>query len=240
MTARRKPSDADAPTGATKRGLRMAAMTAGLTGSYLGYLAQSAFLGEEKRAKKLSDTHSRAAKRMAEGLSTLRGPAMKFGQALSLQTGILPEETLAELASLQRSAPPMHPSLARAQFKGSLGRAPEDVFKSFDPEPFAAASLGQVHHAVTKKGESVVVKIQYPGIREAISGDFRWARTLNTGTQLSRLIPKDMLDELEVQIMAETDYGREARNIAFFRERLGDTDWVTVPRVWPSCPRTAF
>src|SRR5262249_18317497 len=128
---------------------------------------------------------------------------------------------------------PMHPSLARAQFRGSLGRAPEDVFRSFEPEPFAAASLGQVHHAVTKKGEPVVVKIQYPGIRDAIAGDFRWVRTLNIGTQLSRLIPKDVIDELEVQIMAETDYTREAKNIAFFRERLSDTDWMTVPRVWP-------
>jgi predicted unusual protein kinase regulating ubiquinone biosynthesis (AarF/ABC1/UbiB family) len=234
MSARRKRPEEEVTTSSpTKRGLRMAAMTVGLTGSYLGYLAQSAFLGEEKRAKKLSDTHTRAARRMADGLSTLRGPAMKLGQSLSLQAGILPDETLAELASLQRSAPPMHASLARVQFKGSLGRAPEDAFKSFEAEPFAAASLGQVHHAITKQGERVVVKIQYPGIRDAIAGDFRWARTVNTGTQLSRLIPKDVIDELEVQIMAETDYVHEVENIAFFSERLSDTDWVTVPRVLP-------
>ena len=230
---KRKSKVEDVPSGsATKRGLRMAAMTAGVTSSYLGYLAQSAFLGEEGRSRKLSATHTKAAKRLTDGLATLRGPAMKLGQALSLQTGVLPDEALAELATLQMSAPAMHGSLVRAQFKSSLGRAPEEVFRSFEPEPFAAASLGQVHHAVTKKGETVVVKIQYPGIRDAIAGDFRWFRALNTGSQMSRLIPEPLVGELEVQIMAETDYVREADDIDFFRERLSDTDWVTVPRVW--------
>jgi predicted unusual protein kinase regulating ubiquinone biosynthesis (AarF/ABC1/UbiB family) len=210
----------------------MAAITAGVTGSYLGYLAQSAFLGEERRAQKLSATHSKAARRFTEGLAELRGPAMKLGQALSLQNGVLPDETLAELASLQMSAPPMHSSLVRAQFKSSLGRAPEEVFRSFDATPFAAASLGQVHHAVTKKGEIVVVKIQYPGIREAIAGDFRWFRTLNKGSQMQRLIAEPLVAELEVQIMAETDYAREADDVDFFRKRLADTPWVTVPEVW--------
>lgn len=233
MTPKRKKETGDAPAGSpAKRGLRMAAMTAGVTGSYLGYLAQSAFLGEEAKAKKLSATHSRAARRMTDGLAQLRGPAMKLGQALSLQEGVLPDETLAELASLQMSAPAMHSSLVRAQFKSSLGRAPEDLFRSFDATPFAAASLGQVHHAVTRQGERVVVKIQYPGIREAIAGDFRWFRALNKGSQMQRLIPESLVAELEVQIMAETDYVREADNIDFFRERLSDTEWVTVPSVW--------
>jgi predicted unusual protein kinase regulating ubiquinone biosynthesis (AarF/ABC1/UbiB family) len=233
MKPDKKRAQGDVPTGsATKRGFRMAAMTAGVTGSYLGYLAQSAFLDEEGRAKKLSATHSKAAKRLTEGLAGLRGPAMKLGQALSLQEGMLPDETLAELASLQMSAPAMHGSLVRAQFKSSLGRSPEEVFRTFDPEPFAAASLGQVHHAVTKKGETVVVKIQYPGIREAIAGDFRWFRALNKGSQMQRLIAEPLVAELEVQIMAETDYVREADDIDFFRDRLSDTDWVTVPRVW--------
>jgi predicted unusual protein kinase regulating ubiquinone biosynthesis (AarF/ABC1/UbiB family) len=233
MTPKRKKADEELPTASSaKRGLRMAAMTAGVTGSYLGYLAQSAFLGEEGRAKKLSQTHSKAAQRITDSLSGLRGPAMKLGQALSLQTGVLPDEMLTELATLQRSAPPMHGPLVRAQFKASLGRAPEDVYRSFDVEPFAAASLGQVHHAVTQQGDAVVVKIQYPGIRDAIAGDFRWFRALNKGSQLSRLLPREMVDELEVQIMAETDYELEAGHIAFFEKKLASTPWVTVPKVW--------
>ena len=166
----KKERDKDSPT---RRALRMASMTAGISGSYLGYLAQSVFLGEEARGKKLKSTHARAGRRMSADLQELRGPAMKLGQLLSMQEGVLPDEAVMELANLQRSAPGMHPSLVRAQFKASMGAPPEAVFASFEETPFAAASLGQVHRAVTRKGELVAVKIQYPGIKDAVHNDFK-------------------------------------------------------------------
>ncbi len=98
-------------------------MTAGVSGSYLGYLAQSVFLGEDARARKLKETHTKAARHASDELISLRGPLMKLGQALSLQTDMLPEETLAELSALQMRAPGMHPSLVRAQFRASMGSA---------------------------------------------------------------------------------------------------------------------
>src|SRR6266853_1197441 len=147
----------------TGRALGMASMGAGIVGSYVGYLLQRVFLGEVKGKIKLKSTHIRAARRMANEMQALRGPAMKLGQMLSLQTGVLPDEILAELATLQMEAPGMHPSLVRAQVKGSLGREPE---------------------------------------------------------------------EIEEQIVAETDYLREADNIEFLADRLAPLSFVKAPRVF--------
>src|SRR6266550_1687073 len=203
----------------TGRALGMASMGAGIAGSYVGYLLQRVFLGEAKGKIKLKSTHVRAARRMADEMQALRGPAMKLGQMLSLQTGVLPDEVLSELATLQMEAPGMHPSLVRVQIKASLGREPEEIFKQFTSEPFAAASLGQVHHAVTREGQRVAVKIQYPGIRRAIENDFGLFRTFSKPAQASGHIPKSAIDEIEKQIVAETDYLREADNIDFLAER---------------------
>jgi len=218
-------------TSATGRALRLAGLTAGVTGSYVGYMAQRLFLGEEGRDRKRRATHAKAGRQIRDELQLLRGPVMKFGQTLSLHTDIVPEEVLAELTKLQMEAPGMHPSLAVAQFKASLGRSPDDVFKSFDPEPFAAASLGQVHCAVMHDGTRVAVKIQYPGIRAAIENDFRWIRNMSLPAQASGHLSKAMLDEMESQILAETDYVREADHIEFFRAGLKPLEFVVVPEV---------
>src|SRR6266850_870982 len=215
----------------TERALGMASMGAGIAGSYVGYLLQRAFLGEAKGKLKLKATHVRAARRMADEMQALRGPAMKLGQMLSLQTSVLPDEILSQLATLQMEAPGMHPSLVRVQVKGSLGREPEEIFKHFSAEPFAAASLGQVHHAVTRESQRVAVKIQYPGIRRAIENDFTLFRTFSKPAQASGHIPKSAIDEIEEQIIAETNYQREADNIAFLAEQLAPLSFVKVPRV---------
>ena len=215
----------------TRRALGFASMGAGIAGSYLGYVLQRALLGEAKSESKLKSAHTRAARKLRDEMQSLRGPAMKVGQLLSLQAGILPDEALSELASLQMEAPGMHPSLVRVQIKRSLGGEPEEIFKEFAPEPFAAASLGQVHRAVTREGERVAVKVQYPGIRQAIESDFRLFRAVSKPAQASGHIPKAAIDELEQQILAETDYRREADNIEFFGKQLAPLRFVKVPRL---------
>jgi predicted unusual protein kinase regulating ubiquinone biosynthesis (AarF/ABC1/UbiB family) len=216
----------------TRRALRMASMGAGAAGSYLSYILQRAFIGKAEGERKLKSTHTRVARRIRDEMQSLRGPAMKLGQTLSLQIGILPDETLAELASLQMEAPGMHPSLVRVQVKRSLGREPEEIFEKFAPEPFAAASLGQVHEATTREHKRVAVKIQYPGIRETVENDFKWFRTVSKPAQASGHIPKEVIDEMQRQMLAETDYRLEADNIDFFREKLSPLSFVEVPQVF--------
>jgi len=128
-------------------------------------------------------------------------------------------------------APPMHPTLMRAQFKAALGNCPEEVFRSFDAEPFAAASLGQVHWALTRSGEEVAVKIQYPAMREAIESDFRALRSAGIAARLTGYLKDSIISEAERGILEETDYIQEAKNIDFYRKALAPLDFICLPKV---------
>ena len=167
------------------RAVRLAQLGAGLAGSYLAYQLQRPFLDDQQSGERRRALGRNHAKQVREQLQDLRGPIMKVGQALSMQTHLFDADVIQELAGLQMQAPPMHATLMRAQFKGAFGKYPEEVFRSFEPEPFAAASLGQVHWAVTKRGEEVAVKIQYPAIREAIESDFKMLRAAGFAARLT-------------------------------------------------------
>ena len=215
---------------ALSRGFRLGKLGLTLTGSYLGYQAQNLFLGEnEERQRRFEQKSSR---QIREELGSLKGAAMKLGQLLSLQNPMLPETVTRELAGLQMQAPGMHPTLARAQFKSSQGRYPEEVFRRFEPEPFAAASLGQVHRAITKQGDHVAVKIQYPAIRASIENDFKLLRSATTPVRLSGHFPQAILDEVLRGFLEETDYLHEASNLEFFAQGLAELEYVTVPKVF--------
>ena len=218
-------------SGTLGRGIKMGRLGFSLVGSYLGYQAQNLLYGESKLAERQSSFHRNISRKVREELGALKGPAMKLGQVLSMQTEALPEEALQELAHLQMQAPGMHASLVRAQFKSALGRYPEDVFRRFEPEPFAAASLGQVHRAITQSGEKVAVKIQYPAIRSAIESDFKLLRSATLPTRITGHIPTALVDEIQRGLLEETDYLREADNLDFFRQGLAHLPYVTIPRV---------
>jgi hypothetical protein len=221
----------DGQNGVVPRGYRLGKLGLSLAGSYLGYQVQNIFLGETGRPQRKARFQQQASRRVREELGALKGPAMKLGQLLSLQGGIVPEEALLELANLQMQAPGMHGSLARVQFKSALGKYPEEAFREFDPEPFAAASLGQVHRAITFQGEKVAVKIQYPAIRSAIESDLKLLRSVALPGRVTGHVPTALLDEIARGLLEETDYVREAGNLDYFRKGLAGLDFVTVPRV---------
>jgi predicted unusual protein kinase regulating ubiquinone biosynthesis (AarF/ABC1/UbiB family) len=214
-----------------RRAARLFQLGAGLAGSYLGYRLQRPFLNEERASGQRQALRRKQATQVREELQGLRGPVMKLGQALSMQTHFLGAEMVSELSALQMHAPPMHPTLMRAQFKSSLGKYPEDVFRSFDAEPFAAASLGQVHWAVTRNGEDVAVKIQYPAMREAIESDFTALRAAGLAARLTGHLPESVIREVQRGIQEETDYIKEARNIEHFHKALAPLKFIRVPKV---------
>jgi predicted unusual protein kinase regulating ubiquinone biosynthesis (AarF/ABC1/UbiB family) len=222
----------DRPDSPWSRSFRMGRLGFGLAGSYIGYQFQNLFLNAEGKGERKAAFNSKSSRRIREELEQLKGPLMKFGQILSMQTQILPEEAIRELSHLQMRAPGMHATLARSQFRAALGKAPEDVYREFEPEPFAAASLGQVHRAVLKSGEAVAVKIQYPAIRTAIENDFKMLRSATFAGRVTGHVPKSVWTEMERGFLEETDYVHEARNLERFREQLAPLSFVQVPRVW--------
>ena len=159
---------------------------------------------------------------------------VQLGQFLSLQSGVLPEETLAELGHLQRGAPGMHPSLVRAQFRAAMGTVPDAVFRSFDEEPFAAASLGQVHRAELPNGHAVAVKVQHPGIDRAIESDLSNIGFLESF--VGALGPRSLesgrvLDEVRARFREELDYRLEADRQEQFRALHAADPRILIPRV---------
>ncbi len=188
-----------------------------------------------ERKEALSEATAEAnALTLLEAAGDLRGLVAKLGQLLAQQGHGLPDAYVRKLSSLQRSAPPMHPSLARVQLRQGLGREPEAVFRRWEARPFAAASLGQVHRAWLEDGTVLAVKVQYPGIRRAVESDFRlMERSLSAlrlaGTEAGAL--REALVYLRDRILAETDYRAEAEQLEFFGQALGGESGLRIPAV---------
>ena len=223
---------ADRPPTKGRRFLRLASMTAGVASDYAKSRVRNIVSGESEEDK--AQMRTAAGERIAKTLGELKGAAMKVGQMASAAKELVPQEVAEALAILQKEAPPIPYEVIAEQIESELGFAPELLFQSFDPEPFAAASVGQVHRAVTDDGREVVVKVQYPGVDHAIDSDLSQVRmALRMGGFLS--MPKDMADalfeEMRLRLHEELDYCNEADNVRRFRAFHKDHDHVIVPDV---------
>lgn len=174
------------------------------------------------------------ARRVADKLSQLRGAAMKVGQLLSMDAGdVLPAELAELLARLRADARPMPMSEVVAVLQQSLGAGWEQGFKRFSFTPMAAASIGQVHAALTQGDRRLALKIQYPGIRRSIDSDVDNVASL---LNIARLVPagldlEPLLQEAKHQLHQEADYLREAEHLRSFAELLKDAPEFVVPGV---------
>jgi len=191
-------------------------------------------VGEARKAELDEGFAIRTAEDVARELGQMKGVVMKAGQMMSFILDGLPPEARAMLESLQANVEPMAPSLAAAVVEAELGAPPEDVFLDWDPIPAAAASIGQVHKAVTRDGRVVAVKVQYPGLDNTIGSDLDNAQMIYrmvSAVALKSLDVKGLVDELRVRMADELDYRLEASCQSEFAERYRDHPFVRVPEV---------
>jgi predicted unusual protein kinase regulating ubiquinone biosynthesis (AarF/ABC1/UbiB family) len=172
---------------------------------------------------------------VVQALGEMKGAAMKLGQALSMEVDALPPELQRLVARLQSEAPPIAYEEISAVIEEELGAPPERLFAEFDPKPLAAASLGQVHAARLEDGREVVLKVQYPGIAEALESDFDNLSVVARAAGLtSKLLDgSDYVAELRREIALETDYLLEAERARSFRELLAREEDLLAPEPIP-------
>jgi len=176
----------------------------------------------------------RTSEDVARELGHMKGALMKFGQLLSFIVEALPDDAKAALATLQAEAKPMAPGLAAKTVAEELGAPPERVFLDWQPVPIAAASVGQVHKAVTHDGREVAVKVQYPGVAASIEADLDNAEALyrlSTAFVLKGLDAKGLVDELRARMRDELDYEIEAANQEEFATHFAGHPFISVPDV---------
>jgi ubiquinone biosynthesis protein len=190
-------------------------------------------LNRQRMRTRWERVHKKNAYRLANGFAQLRGVFIKVGQVLSVIGTFLPRAYGMELEKLQDNVPPRPFREIEGRLREALGDDPLDRFSSFEREPLAAASLAQVHHAVTRSGEAVAVKVLYPGIETLIRRDLAVLRSILP--VLTRLAPitriERVLDQLAAMLARETDYENERRNMERIRAIFADRSDVVVPRV---------
>jgi predicted unusual protein kinase regulating ubiquinone biosynthesis (AarF/ABC1/UbiB family) len=209
-------------------------MTASVAGRYATQKVQSAFSDEARRKERLSVTYEKMADDIVDTLGELKGAVMKIGQIASQTQDFLPKEFSKALQKLQKEAPPVAFSIIRDQVEKELGDSLDQLFMTFDEEPFAAASIGQVHRAVLKSGREVVVKVQYPGVDRSCDSDLKQLKlTLKLGglIKMPKASVDALFDEIKARLHEELDYEQEARNLFRFRAFHEQHDFVMVPEV---------
>ena len=174
-----------------------------------------------------------SAERLVATLGDLKGFAMKMGQILSMEADLFPKEVQAVLARLQNQAPAMSYDTVADVITDELGAPPEELFGRFDPNPHAAASLGQVHRAWLKDGRPVAVKVQYPGVGQALNSDLDNLGLLVKAVSASnRLLDgRKYFDEMKRELRLELDYRREAALCQSFAEAARIFADLKVPEV---------
>src|SRR5260221_6808275 len=190
------------------RGAGLASLALRIGGRYLAVSRRLISASVERRGELRHELALRTADDVVEELGSMKGALMKLGQMASYIDEDMPESFRTAMARLQHNAPPMTPELASSVIVDELGADPERVFARWDPLPFAAASIGQVHRAITLEGRAVAVQVQYPRIAESIESDLRNVGLLRriAGMAFPGLDTRSLVEELRDRLREEVDY----------------------------------
>lgn len=215
------------------RNLRLARLGARSGRRYALHRARRTFASAERAAELDTEFELQTAADVAAELGNMKGAMMKIGQMASyIDTG-LPDHVRDTLASLQSKAPPMSGELAAEQIERELGKAPTELFAEWDPAPIASASIGQVHRAITYDDRAVAVKVQYPGVADAVAADLGNADWLfgMLASMFPGLEPGPVVAELKERLAEELDYEAEAKNQRYYAEFFDRHPFIHVPHV---------
>jgi predicted unusual protein kinase regulating ubiquinone biosynthesis (AarF/ABC1/UbiB family) len=223
------------PTSAAARNGRLAWAGAQSGATYAMHRARRAFAAPSARPTIDEAFQLRTAAQVVATLGNMKGALMKLGQMASYLDDGMPAPLQQALASLQQDAPPMAPELCARVVREELGADPARVFASWDPVPIAAASIGQVHRARTRDGRVVAVKVQYPGVDDAIRADLTTSDVLFRA--ISMMFPgldtAPLVEELRARLVEELDYDHEARNQELFAGYYAGHPFIRIPAVVP-------
>ncbi len=226
------------PTSRARRTAKIGGLAAGQAMRQAGTRATNVARSPEGRKVALEKRHIEAAEQIVTALGTMKGAAMKIGQVMSfLDVGLVPEEYREEfqqkLAALRDAAPVVSFEDMRKVIEKDLDEPIEDVFETFQEEPIAAASIGQVYRATLDGGRAVAVKVQYPGVASAVRADMQ-----NLGLILrlmKRVAPgmdvKAIGEEIRGRIGEELDYELEAQNQRSLARIFRGHPFIVVPDV---------
>ncbi len=183
------------------------------------------------------------AQRLREALEELGPVFIKFGQVLSTRPDLLPDDIALELARLQDQVPPFPGAAAEQIVAAALGAPLTNLFRQFDTEPVASASVAQVHYALLPDGTEVAVKVLRPGIEHVIERDLALLYTLarlaeRYAPEMRRLRPREVVDEYNKTIHGELDLMREAANASRLRANFENSALLYVPKIYWDFTRT--